>query len=65
MYPRDDSVGAHAALNAVVQFSRSEEELLNYALSADVLWALPGFLARRGLLDDDWRRRLSSLSREE
>jgi hypothetical protein len=64
MYPRDDSLGAHTALDAVVQLSHSDDELINYALSADVLWALPGFLARRGLLDDDWRRRLADLRRE-
>jgi hypothetical protein len=61
MYPRDDFSGASAALGAVAKLSLSRDALIDYALSADVFWALPGFLVRQGMLDSDWRWRLKTL----
>jgi hypothetical protein len=58
MYPRDDFFAAGAALRSVFHLSGTREALVDYALTEDILWALPGFLAGNGLLDDDWRRRL-------
>ncbi len=61
MFSIDDFIGANAALGAVAQFSGSREDVVEYAVSEDLLWALPGFIGRQGLLDDDWRRRLREL----
>ncbi len=39
----------------------NRDELLDYALNQGLQWALPGFLERRGRLDEDWVQRLRNL----
>jgi len=39
-------------------FADSRENLIEYAVKQGYAWALPGFLSRRGWLDDDWNKRL-------
>ena len=41
--------------------AEDRDDLVKYAIRKNLTMALPGFLERRGWLDDDWVRRLEKL----
>ena len=57
-----DIIHADMALGMFDQnFAKDRDDLVQYAIRQGLTGHLPGFLERRGLLDDDWARRLKEL----
>ena len=57
-----DIIRADMALGMFDQnFAKDRDDLIQYAMRQDLVTDLPGFLERRGWLDDDWARRLKEL----